>query len=415
MESNVGEKERDSAVVVTETEQKPDDLPQKQEEDQKEPDITLQRRHTESPAVKTAENHSPSRQTLASPERNRVSSMAANTNHSYLSYFDPKIFLTPSEVLKSLDVHLVFTVHGIGARLDILNSNLIRFGDVIEQVKLARPGLFSALVHLKMLNWKSTLSPATRESIERATLKNNPWKREIVNTVPSDLIFYLVPEHSQEIKRNVVAQANSYYQYARSLFPRLRVSILAHSLGSVIIYDILRSSLVDTPGSENLRFNFPIEHVFNTGSPLGLFCSIREQGSVTLLDQVGVVKGLYNIFHPQDLIAYRLETMIPEFPQADPFVLPYYINDAYRKHKEKAGKLFTACEKTKKKYGEEIGTTFKRYDFELQEKELENVFETFGIIKGHFSYWENKDLAYFVLRRLHDMRYSAFIKEDAPK
>eukprot|EP01017_Pseudomicrothorax_dubius_P050241 TRINITY_DN9474_c0_g1_i1.p1 TRINITY_DN9474_c0_g1~~TRINITY_DN9474_c0_g1_i1.p1 ORF type:complete len:389 (-),score=64.82 TRINITY_DN9474_c0_g1_i1:116-1282(-) len=329
---------------------------------------------------------------------------------AYLSYFDPKIFMTPPEVLKTLEVHLIFTVHGIGARMDILNSNLLRFGDVVEQVKRARPALFSSMVHLKMLDWKSNLSQATRENIEKATLKNNTWKRALVNSIPSDVIFYLVPEHAEEIKRILIRQANSYYDYAKTLFPNIKVSFIAHSLGSVILYDILRDSMLAT---EDHRFSFPVEHIVNIGSPLGLFCSIRDKGKVILFDKVGIAKSVYNVFHPQDLVAYRLEPLISDFPELEPFILPYYVNDAYRRHKEKSSvrALFGKSDGPKKKYNEGE-SDMKRYDFQLQENKIENVFETVGIIKGHFSYWENKDFAYFLLRRLQDMAYAPITKEE---
>lgn len=43
----------------------------------------------------------------------------------------------------------------------------------------------------------------------------------------------------------------------------------------------------------------------------------------------------------------------------------------------------------------------RRYDFVLQEKGLENYIKSVGVLKSHTGYFQNKDVAYFVLRKIH--------------
>lgn len=49
------------------------------------------------------------------------------------------------------------------------------------------------------------------------------------------------------------------------------MSIVAHSLGTVVTYDILCSQLI---GNAKLELGFKIENYFILGSPLGLFTTV---------------------------------------------------------------------------------------------------------------------------------------------
>ena len=46
----------------------------------------------------------------------------------------------------------------------------------------------------------------------------------------------------------------------------------------------------------------------------------------------------------------------------------------------------------------------RRYDFVLQEKGLESFVKTVGLIKSHTQYFENKDVASFILKKIHRKR-----------
>mmetsp|Transcript_10499 Transcript_10499/g.9044 ORF Transcript_10499/g.9044 Transcript_10499/m.9044 type:complete len:94 (+) Transcript_10499:832-1113(+) len=93
----------------------------------------------------------------------------------------------------------------------------------------------------------------------------------------------------------------------------MKCSFVCHSLGTVITYDLLtvkkRTIGYVKEDTKIPSINFPIEDVFFLGSPLGLFLSITD-GKLIPLDKEGVSKGFYNIFHPNDLVAYRVEGLI---------------------------------------------------------------------------------------------------------
>jgi hypothetical protein len=43
----------------------------------------------------------------------------------------------------------------------------------------------------------------------------------------------------------------------------------------------------------------------------------------------------------------------------------------------------------------------RRYDFVLQEKGLGSAIKHVGLLQSHTDYFQNKDVAYFVLRKIH--------------
>jgi hypothetical protein len=46
----------------------------------------------------------------------------------------------------------------------------------------------------------------------------------------------------------------------------------------------------------------------------------------------------------------------------------------------------------------------KRYDFVLQEKGLETLIKPVGLLKSHTNYFESKDVANFILKKVHKKR-----------
>uniref|UniRef100_A0A1I7VL60 DDHD domain-containing protein n=1 Tax=Loa loa TaxID=7209 RepID=A0A1I7VL60_LOALO len=130
------------------------------------------------------------------------------------------------------------------------------------------------------------------------------------------------------------------------------ISIYAHSLGSVMCYDLLtcwsplvlydkyvaemieqqlamkaehaeilngfqeaRLKLLELYGGFQLAFitqkqklKFKVRNMFCVGSPLAVFLIMR--GSTTFVPETDSLKRIYNIFHPYDPVAYRLEPLV---------------------------------------------------------------------------------------------------------
>ena len=49
----------------------------------------------------------------------------------------------------------------------------------------------------------------------------------------------------------------------------------------------------------------------------------------------------------------------------------------------------------------EYGEDEQRFDFVLQEKGLESIIKPLGLLNSHIKYFNSKDVAYFILKKLH--------------
>jgi len=263
------------------------------------------------------------------------------------------------------------------------------------------------------------------------------------------------------------------------------VSIMAHSLGSVIAWDILahqncvqyesipspetsyftaRSSFAnldsfETPPSaipslsmqsqlssqQYPQLNFPISNAFLLGSPLPLFLLIRQMNPSLDYTLPGC-SNLFNIFHPYDPAAYRLEPLLhPSNAKADPMLIPHWKTMGWRMQYKTKFLLKKLCEEAKTRrevlfkgiehqirnlglgldddaYGDNHNgddhddfieeeqrpekvkcgklNGGRRVDYMLQEKEIENANEYVFALGAHSGYWDEKDLSLFVAREL---------------
>ena len=95
------------------------------------------------------------------------------------------------------------------------------------------------------------------------------------------------------------------------------------------------SELKTTEEDKTLQLKFNIEHYFLLGSPLGLFISVYSEENF-IQERLPTCKYFYNIYHPQDVIAYRIEPLFKnsdsdvQTEQLPPVLLPYYRNNGYR-------------------------------------------------------------------------------------
>lgn len=305
-------------------------------------------------------------------------------------------------------IHVIFVIHGIGSSQATLSHNECNLKKSFEKVRSFRNKMFAKRVEIKMLDWKSFLVEEKFHKIEEITLKNLESKRHLMNTIPADILFYLMKSHSKKILIQIVKQANEIASEF-SDNKEVKFSFLAHSLGSVIAYDLLEKNFklkTDQTHkiSNKIRLSFDVDYLFNCGSPLSLFLTISHEQKIVPLDESGFLKGIFNIFHPHDLFAYRLEPVLKCVTKVRKAVhISFYKTDGLKKHKENRTLIGAyCCPKTNSK---EQLLNEKRYDFELQESFLEYCIEALGIIESHTSYWKNCDTAYFILRQIHDMGY----------
>ncbi|XP_053344667.1 phospholipase DDHD1b [Clarias gariepinus] len=263
--------------------------------------------------------------------------------------------------------HIVFVVHGIGQKMDqgriIRNTSMMR--DAAR--KMAEKHFSDRTTeHVEFLpvEWRSKLS-LDGDTVDSITPDKVRGLRDMLNSSAMDIMYYTSPLYRDEITRGLTSELNRLYTLFCSRNPEFeetgRVSIVSHSLGCVITYDIITGfdpvrlhhqeapvaveteprwcssreqrlleelqltrtrlrnledqfqSLKSSRNSPALKFK--VENFFCMGSPLAVFLALRgvRPGSCRTQNHIlprSICTRLFNIFHPTDPVAYRLEPLI---------------------------------------------------------------------------------------------------------
>jgi DDHD domain len=265
--------------------------------------------------------------------------------------------------------------------------------------------------------------------------------------------------------------------------------VIGHSLGSIITWDILNHQNVgysstipetplrgipsieslgtgffstnsqsepgsDGPESTSVRapqelsmypqLEFPVDNFFLLGSPVPVFLMIRNQRKP--LSDDFYLRGcgrVFNIFHPYDPVAYRIEPCIdPRNADFEPTIIKHW-NGGFRvqyRTRRIWRKLVETTFKTQRNVVEAFEQSMagmglldatveagadddsisevsedrtsngvvtgqlnqgRRIDYMLQEKEIENANEYVAALAAHSSYWIEKDLSLFIARQMY--------------
>ncbi|XP_067312333.1 phospholipase DDHD1 isoform X2 [Pseudorasbora parva] len=273
--------------------------------------------------------------------------------------------------------HIVFVVHGIGQKMDkdriIKNTGMLR-----EAVRKMEEKHFAEQTeeHVEFLpvEWRSKLA-LDGDTVESITPDKVRGLRDLLNSSAMDIMYYTSPLYRDEITKGLTQELNRLYSLFCSRNPEFernggKVSIISHSLGCVITFDImtgwdpvrfclqehhhqlqdlhwasyeerllleevqltrqrlqeLQDQLQGLKASTAAPFptlKFKVENFFCMGSPLAVFLALRgiRPGNTGDQDHImpkSICRRLFNIFHPTDPVAYRLE----------PLVLKHYSNIA---------------------------------------------------------------------------------------
>jgi len=139
---------------------------------------------------------------------------------------------------------LIFIVHGVGQNTDKLKNILrLKITDMIQTIYSAKSH-FRKQLHIRMIDWKTNLLGRVGDTFEKLLDKDNnssKFPKTLINQIPVDALLFFNPNHKYNILNDVVRQMNLYHQLVvehRPLF-KGNVSIVSHSLGACIMYDIL--------------------------------------------------------------------------------------------------------------------------------------------------------------------------------
>ncbi|XP_052007223.1 SEC23-interacting protein [Xyrauchen texanus] len=210
--------------------------------------------------------------------------------------------------------------------------------------------------------------------------------------------------------------------------------------------------------------DFEPVNFFALGSPIGMFLTVRGVEKIEESYQLPTCKGFFNIYHPLDPVAYRIEPMILPDIELNPVLIPHHkgrkrlhlelkeslsrmgsdlkqgfissvksawqtLNDFARAHTSSAQlheQLAMVASQIKaeveKEEGEEASKMVEcpdpqkeeetqvkvgllnggnRIDYVLQEKPIESFNEYLFALQSHLCYWESEDTALLILKEIY--------------
>uniref|UniRef100_A0A914CTD9 DDHD domain-containing protein n=1 Tax=Acrobeloides nanus TaxID=290746 RepID=A0A914CTD9_9BILA len=307
--------------------------------------------------------------------------------------------------------HLIFVIHGIGQRGDTKGirehtrhiQKTMELIDDAEKVKnkkmavkyciinrkglsnmkssknrlLRKPGLIRNVAKRRIsykkfkftsnntmvipIEWRSIIN-IPEDTLELITpITNIREMRRNIHFTLMDVMYYMSPEYQNEIISKAISRFNDAYSKFMNYNSKFKgsISIIGHSLGSVITYDIMTEyeardeeeneyfesnvplrraiSLEGSPLIEETeKLAFRIDNAFLFGSPLALFLVARgkkyQQSMLIQLKNPKTKYHIYNIIHPMDPIAYRIEPLFhPIYSDNTPEpIFPCYSQQAAR-------------------------------------------------------------------------------------
>ena len=302
--------------------------------------------------------------------------------------------------------HLLLVTHGIGQRLGIRMES-VNFVHDVNSLRKSLKAVYTNSPDLQALNsevdketknsriqvlpicWrhlldfpKQSLKHNRKEhdlgdldvddneypNLEDITVEGVPAVRNLLTDLALDILLYQSPAYKGHISRIVVKELNRIYRLFMERNPSFngKISLVGHSLGSAIMFDILcqqkdsrskgsQSSKARRATEEDLKLDFEVEDFYALGSPIGLFQMLKGRtiaarpstsynapetpasplddpfSAESKRDRISnftisapLCRQLFNIFHPTDPISYRLEPLIsPAMSTLKAQPLPY--------------------------------------------------------------------------------------------
>ncbi|ETV75361.1 hypothetical protein, variant 6 [Aphanomyces astaci] len=233
-------------------------------------------------------------------------------HHGYHRWTSPPSSSSPpspsSATSRRRDVtHVVFVVHGIG---ETYCKKRQADGTIVDYCYAMRHSTNSILnshfptvdtgIEYLPVDWSDVLGDMgdnLHATLHRISFDAMPFVREICNELLSDILMYM--ERKQQVLSFVANAINTIFALYKLRHPTFQgqVSIMGHSLGSVITYDLL--SLQEDP---LFRLAFDPDAYIAFGAPVGMFLALRGRGGGDTLG-LPTVTRMYNVNHVRNLSA----------------------------------------------------------------------------------------------------------------
>ncbi|XP_065449979.1 phospholipase DDHD1 isoform X6 [Chrysemys picta bellii] len=144
----------------------------------------------------------------------------------------------------SQTTHIVFVVHGIGQKMDqgriIKNTAMMR--DTARKIEEKYFCNLATHVEFLPVEWRSKLA-LDGDTVDSITPDKVRGLRDMLNSSAMDIMYYTSPLYRDELVKGLQQELNRLYMLFCSRNPEFeekgKVSIVSHSLGCVITYDIM--------------------------------------------------------------------------------------------------------------------------------------------------------------------------------
>ncbi|XP_033018623.1 phospholipase DDHD1 isoform X3 [Lacerta agilis] len=141
--------------------------------------------------------------------------------------------------------HIVFVVHGIGQKMDqgriIKNTAMMR--DTARKIEDKYFSNLATHVEFLPVEWRSKLA-LDGDTVDSITPDKVRGLRDMLNSSAMDIMYYTSPLYRDELVKGLQQELNRLYTLFCTRNPEFiekggKVSIVSHSLGCVITYDIM--------------------------------------------------------------------------------------------------------------------------------------------------------------------------------
>ncbi|CAI4063902.1 hypothetical protein N7582_002530 [Saccharomyces uvarum] len=358
--------------------------------------------------------------------------------------------------------NLVLCVHGIGQTLgkkyeyvnfahtiNLLRSNMKKIysnSEKLQSLNTASDHKNNCNLQVLPITWRHSISfqtDAKEENIEnpelptlsQVTVNGVLPLRKLLADGLLDILLYVEPYYQEMILHQVTSQLNKTFRTYKKYNPEFEgnVHLVGHSLGSMILFDILSKQ-------EKFKLDFQVDNLFFIGSPIGLLKLIQRTKigdrpeipndlEKKLAIQRPQCKDIYNVYHVCDPISYRMEPLVnkemADYEQAylphcseaygltSKFLefgeniwkdLPGTGNNSTTTNEDNSQSKESSSKETKAKLSDNLTTMLTnlnysgRLDYAMLPSLLEMDF--ISAIKSHVSYFEEPDIAGFILKEI---------------
>ncbi|XP_077292886.1 uncharacterized protein LOC143915940 [Arctopsyche grandis] len=371
--------------------------------------------------------------------------------------------------------HLLLLVHGIGSVCDLkfrtveevvddfrsISAQLVQshYKSSCEQGVISRIEVLPISWHWNLHSEESGID----KRIAQITLESVPKFRSFTNDTLLDILLYTSPKFCQTIMETVGTEINRIYTLFKSRNPDFMggVSLGGHSLGSLILFDLLSHQIppekMENQGETHVKgaagtgqlslvypqLVFKPMAFFALGSPIGMFVCVRGIEELGENFEFPTCPSFFNIFHPFDPVAYRIESLInPELTKLHPVQIAHH-KGRKRMHLELKDTVTRVGADIRQKIVDSMKSTWdtfyqlrakeeaetertidepekpmteaetsllkhlgklnggRRVDYVLQEAPFELFNEYIFAMASHVCYWESEDTMLLILKEIY--------------